>query len=212
PKQIKSFLGLCNYYRRFVKSFSQISAPMRSLLKQDVKFKWTRDCEEAFEALKTALITAPVLVLPDFRKPFILTCDASTSGVGYILSQKDEGGREHVICYGGRGLRPIETRWGITDLELLALVEGVKQYHTYLADKPFVVVPDHVSLSYLKTMRLSGNNRQTRWALFLQAYQFSVRYRKGTLNTFADALSRIARAEVTTTQQDQIDDARINWT
>jgi hypothetical protein len=91
PKHIKSFLGLCNYYRRFVKSFSQISAPMRELLKQDVRFKWTDDCEKAFQELKTALITAPVLVLPDFRKPFILTCDASTSGVGYILSQNDEG-------------------------------------------------------------------------------------------------------------------------
>src|SRR5208282_5786357 len=129
---------------------------MRNLLKQDVKFKWTQDCEEAFEALKTALITAPVLVLPDIRKPFILTCDASTSGVGYILGQKDEGGGEHVICYGGRGLIPNETRRGITDLELLALIEGVKAYHTYLADEPFAVVIDHVRLSYLKTMRFQG--------------------------------------------------------
>ena len=124
-----------------------------------------------------------------------------------MLSQNDEGGREHVICCGGRGLRSNETKWGITDLELLVLIEGVKAYHTYLADKPFEVVTDHVSLSYLKTMRLSGNNRQTRWALFLQSYQFSVRYRKGTLNTSADDLSRIARAEDTTTQQDQTDDA-----
>jgi hypothetical protein len=113
-----------------------------------------------------------------------------------------------VVCYGGRGLRSNETKWGITDLELLALVEGVKTYHTYLADKPF----EDINLSYLKTMRFSGNNRQTRWALFLQSYQFSVRHRKGTLNTSADALSRIARTADMTTQQDQADDARINWT
>src|SRR5271157_3273925 len=211
-KHIKSFLGLCNYYRRFVKSFSQISAPMRELLKQDVRFQWTDECENAFKELKTALITAPVLVLPDFKKSFVLTCDASTSGVGYILSQKDEGGREHVICYGGRGLRPNETRWGITDLELLALVEGVKAYHTYLADKPFVVVTDHVSLSYLKTMRFSGNNRQTRWALFLQSYRFSVEYKKGILNTAADAISRMERPVETAIDADQDIDIDANWT
>jgi len=175
---------------------------MRELLKQDVRFKWTDDCEKAFQELKTALITAPVLVLPDFRKPFILTCDASTSGVGYILSQNEEGDREHVIFYGERGLRPNETRWGITDLELLALVEGVKAYHTYLADKPFVVVTDHVSLSYLKTMRFSGNNKQTRWALFLQSYQFSVQYKKGALNTAADAISRMERPVETAADAD----------
>src|SRR5208282_2105307 len=214
PKQIKSFLGLCNYYRRFVKSFSQISAPMRELLKQDIRFRWTDDCEKAFQELKTALIRAPVLVLPDFRKPVILTCDASTSGVRYILSQKDEGGREHVICYGGRGLRPNETRWGITDLELLALIEGLKSYHTYLADKLFIVVTDHVSLSYLKTMRFSGNNRQTRWALFLQSYRFSVQYKKGALNTAADEISRMEYPVESpkAVDADQDGDINANWT
>src|SRR5208282_6027028 len=183
----------------FVKGFSQISAPLRELLKSDVRFVWSEDCETAFNQLKTALITAPVLVSPDFSKPFILTCDASVTGIGFILSQNDDGGREHVICFGGRGLRPNETRWGITDLELLALVTGVKTYHTYLADQPFEVVTDHVSLSFLKTMRFTGNNRLTRWALFLHPYRFSVRYMKGALLRSADALSRIERPVDTTT-------------
>ena len=91
----------------------------------------------------------------------------------------------------------------ITELELLALVEGVKTYHTYLADKPFEVVTDHLTLSYLKTMRFSGNNRQTRWALFLQSYQFSVCYKKGALNTAADALSQLVRPVETATDTEQ---------
>ena len=128
-KHIKIFLGLCNYYRRFVENFSQISAPMRDLLKKDVRFIWTDKCEDAFNKLKTAFITAPVLVLPEFNKSIILTCDASTTDVGYVLSQNDEGGRKHVICYGGRRLRSNQTKWCITDLQLLALIEGVKTSH-----------------------------------------------------------------------------------
>lgn len=118
---------------------------------------------------------------------------SDTSGVGHILSQKDEGGREHVICYGGRGLRLNETRWSITDLEALALIEGVKSNHTYLINNTFEVVTDHVSLTYLQTMRLSGNNRLTRWALFLQPYKFTISYKRGELLTSADAISRIDR-------------------
>jgi hypothetical protein len=122
PKKVRSFLGLANYYRRFVNKFSQISAPLRTLLKADAKFEWTKQCQEAFETLKERLINAPILVLPNFSKSFVLTTDASTSGIAYILGQRDDEGREHVIAYGGRGLHPNETRWGgIAELECLAL-------------------------------------------------------------------------------------------
>lgn len=195
PKKVKSWLGLCNYYRRFVKGFSQITAPLRELLKKDTRFRWNEQCQESFDKLKNALISAPILALPDFSKPFVLTTDASTTGIAYILGQRDEGGREHVICYGGRGLKPNEKKWSITDLEGLALVQGVQQYHTYLADKPFEVVSDHISLTYIQNMKLSGNNRLTRWALFLQPYKFTISYKKGELLTSADTLSRIEREE-----------------
>ena len=94
------------------------------------------------------------------------------------------------------------------------MIEGVKAYHTYLADKPFIVVTDHVSLSYLKTMRFSGNNRQTRWALFQQSYGFSVQYKKGALNTAADAISRMEYPVETPTavDADQDVDINANWT
>ena len=196
-KKVRSFLGFANYYRRFIKSFSQISAPLRNILKQNSNFQWSQECQNAFEALKKALITAPVLALPDFKRPFILTTDASTSGIAYVLSQKDESGHERPVAYGGRGLRNNETHWSITDLECLALIEGVKEYHTYLAGQEFEVITDHVSLTYLQRMRLSGINRLTRWALFLQPYKFRVTYRKGALNVVADAISRIDRPKET---------------
>jgi RNase H-like domain found in reverse transcriptase len=102
-KRVRSWLGLSNYYRRFVKGFSQIAAPLRALLKNDAVFNWTHECQRAFEQLKTALITAPVLALPNFKKPFVITTDASTTGIAYILGQRDDEGREHPISYGGRG-------------------------------------------------------------------------------------------------------------
>jgi hypothetical protein len=101
PKRLKSFLGLANYYRRFVMGFSIITGPLRKLLSKDTPFVWTDECEKAFNDLKTALTTAPVLALPQLDKPYILTTDACQSGLAYIPSQKDAEGREHVICYGG---------------------------------------------------------------------------------------------------------------
>jgi len=107
----------------------QITAQLRELLKQDSEFKWTGEYQKSFEALKETLSSTPVLVLPRFDKPFILTMDASTTGLAYILSQKDEYGREQVVSYGGRGVRPAESKWRITELEML-VVEGTKHFHT----------------------------------------------------------------------------------
>jgi hypothetical protein len=190
-KHVRSFLGLANYYRRFVKAFSQISAPLRNLLKTGVPFVWTEECQTAFEQLKHALITAPVLRLPRFSDPFVLTCDASYKGIAYILGQRDETGKEHAIAYGGRGLRPNEERWPVTHLECLALVEGVRQFHTYLAGNTFEIITDHVSLTFLQRMKISENNRLARWAMFLQGYKFKITYKKGATLTSADAISRM---------------------
>ena len=195
-KQVRAFLGLANYYRRFVLNFSKISEPLRKLLQENVRFVWSEDCQQAFQTLKNALVTAPVLALPDFQRPFILTTDASVQGLAYILSQKDDKGRERVCCYGGRGLRPNEKTWGVSELECLAIVEGCRTYHVYLAGKPFEIVTDHKALTYLNKMKLSGHNRLTRWALFLQGYKYTVTYKQGPLLTSADAISRIPREGV----------------
>jgi hypothetical protein len=138
---------------------------MRDLLKTDATFVWTDNRQQAFEQLKQALITAPMLALPDFPRQFILTTDASTSSIAYILSQKDSDGRERAVNYAGLALHVNETKCGITELQCLALVEGVKHNHVHLMNQHFKVVTDHVSLAFLQKMKLAGNHRLKCWAL-----------------------------------------------
>ncbi|MES9881967.1 MAG: reverse transcriptase domain-containing protein [Sedimenticola sp.] len=187
-REVRSFLGLCNYYRRFVKSFADIARPLNSTLCKNAKFEWTDECRDSFNTLKKALTEAPILVFPDFSKKFILYTDASIEAISYILGQKDSENREHVIAYGGRSLRPAERNWGISDLEGLALVEGIRYYRTYLADKEFDVYTDHQALTSLKTIQSPG--RLGRWAIFLQGYNYNVVHKAGKLHSNADALSR----------------------
>jgi len=190
-KQIRSFVKLANYYRRFVRNFSMITATLHDLLKQDVPFRWTQQCQKSFEELKTALTMAPVLVLSRFDRPFVLTTDASVTGLAYMLSQRDEAGKEQVVSYGGRGVRLAESRWTITALEMLVVVEGTRHFHTYLVGNEFEIFTGHVSLTFIQNMNLSGNSRLTRWALFMQQYKFRMNYKKGCQMTSADDISRI---------------------
>ena len=185
-KQIKSCLGVTGYWRRFIKNYSQIASPLRELLNDGVKFVWSEKCEKAFETLKEAIISKPVLALPDFNKPFILTTDASTHGFGYVLSQRNADGHEQPVCYSGRALTNAEKNYSVTDLEVAALVGGVKEFHVYLADKEFEIFTDHISATFLNTMKLSGNNRLARAAIYLQGYKFKISYKKGSTNNVAD--------------------------
>ena len=123
------------YYRRFVKDFSIKTANLRKLLQRDAKFVWNSIHQQEFDFLKNALTSAPILAFPNMQKEFILTTDACTSGIAFILSQLDDQGREHVICYGGRGLRKSEINWSISELECLAIIEGTRCYHQYLVGR-----------------------------------------------------------------------------
>jgi len=185
--KIVQLLGFASYFRRFVKSFSAIAEPLRNLLRQDVPFVWSDACPAAFVKLKNALITAPILALPDFTLPFVLTTDACVNGIGWILSNKYSDGSD-VCVYGGRGVRANEKQWTIFELEGLAMVEGIRSNHVYLAHKPFEIITDHRALVFVKTMRLPSTPRLTRMNLFLQVYNFSINYKPGCQNTAADAV------------------------
>ena len=132
-KQLKSFLGLANYYKGFVKDFSKICVPLNRLLQKDKKQKfepgdWTDKCQDAFDTLKNSLTSPPVLGYADMNKPFVLSTDASGAAIGYILGQVDETGREQAIAFGGRALHPDEKKWTVTELECLAVIAGMEAY------------------------------------------------------------------------------------
>ena len=188
-KQVREFLGMTNYYRKFIKGYSNISSPMYTLLKSDSKFEWTEECSQAFETLKLALINAPVLTHPNMKKPFILSTDASYNGVGYVLGQLDNAGNEHPIAYGGRSLRKHEKNYAITELECLALLEGIRKYHIYLADNKFTAYTDHKALLGISKTK-PERKRLCRWAQELSSYKIDLKYRAGNKMGNADALSR----------------------
>ena len=195
---VKSFLGLCNYYRKFIKDFSHTATALTQLLKKDNPFHWTDACHKAFQTLKDTLVTSPILMFPDFSKPFILYTDASDYAIGYILGQLDDQGKERVIAYSGRSMNEAERRWGITDKEGLALVEGVRHYKVYLSGKPFTVYTDHSALKSLQLPK-EHSGRKQRWYEFLQAFEYTIIHKPGRKHNNADALSRRTYADTQAT-------------
>jgi len=125
-QQLRSYLGIANYYRTFVEKFSMKTANLRSLLKRDAKFVWNCVHDREFEFLKNALCSRSILAFPNMQKPFILSTDACCTGISFILSQLDDKGHEHPICYGGRGLRKAEFIYTVPELECLAIIEGTR--------------------------------------------------------------------------------------
>ena len=204
-KEVRRLLGLTNYYKRFCKNYSTIVAPLNNLLKLDTEWDWSDECNNAFVTLKKFLTSPPLLSYPDTSKEFILTTDASLTAIGYILSQKDDMGRERVIEYGGRAIRKAEKSYTVTELECLAVLEGIKTYNVYLADAHFTVITDHKSLQFLRSIKRESG-RLARWAMALQHYDFDVVYRKGIINKNADALSRRTFDDSESNEPDQKQD------
>ena len=192
-KDIRSFLGLVGYYRKFIPNFSTLAAPLSDLTGKKIPDKpnWTFVHQESFENLKKALTSDSILMTPDPHKEFTLQTDASTRGVGAVLSQRDSYGSLRPVAYYSRKLLDRETRYSITELECLAIVNAVKHFAIYLLGNHFHIETDHMALRYLSTMK-NGGGRLTRWALALQPFTYSVEYRKGSSNSNADGLSRQA--------------------
>ena len=187
-KELRNFLGLATYYRRFVKGFSNIASPLNALTRKGVKFVWTEACSDAFDTLKRALVSAPILAYPNFKEPFLLFVDASSTGIGFTLAQ-EQNGNEVVIAYNGRGLNRAEQNYSTTEREALALVEGIKKFQPYLHNHKFTVVTDHSSLQWLMNIK-DATGRLARWSLLLQQYDFNIIHRPGKHHSNADGLSR----------------------
>mmetsp|Transcript_18225 Transcript_18225/g.23573 ORF Transcript_18225/g.23573 Transcript_18225/m.23573 type:complete len:1805 (-) Transcript_18225:1615-7029(-) len=190
-KDVRSFLGMAGYYRSFIKDFSIIAAPLHKLTQKSAarEVLWNEDCEVAFNKLKHALTTYPVLQFPDFSEDFILETDASKTGLGAVLMQKRGDGKV-VIGYASRLCIAAERNYNITELECLAVVFAVDHFRPYLYGRPFTVITDHSALKWLMRFK-NPVGRLARWALTLQQYNFVIGFRPGTLNPVADALSRL---------------------
>jgi hypothetical protein len=155
--QIRSFLGLAGYYRRFIPDFSRIAKPMIELLKKGVKFVWSEECDQAFHTLREHLTSAPVLTQPDMSRPFEEFCDASGIGLGCVLMQANR-----VMAYASRALRPHEKNYPTHDLVLAAVVHALKLWRHYLMGNHCNIYTDHKSLKYIFTQS-DLNIRQRRW-------------------------------------------------
>ncbi|GKC36671.1 putative reverse transcriptase domain-containing protein [Tanacetum coccineum] len=187
PTEIRQFLGLAGYYRRFIEGFSKITKPMTKLTQKMVKFEWGDKQEAAFQLLKQKLCNAPILTLPEGSEDIIAYCDASKKGLGAVLMQ-----REKVISYASRQLKIDEKNYTTHDLELGAVVFALKIWRHYLYGTKCTVFTDHKSLQHILDQK-ELNMRQRRWLELLSDYDCDIRYHPGKANVIADALSRKER-------------------
>ena len=186
--ELKAFIGLCTYYRRFVLGFSGVAAPLYGLMKKGVSFVWNDICQESFDKLKQALISAPILGIPNDTDTFVLDTDASNEQIGAVLSQIQDG-QEVVIAYGSRRLSQAERNYCITRKELLALVFFVKRYRQYILGRHFIIRTDHAALQWLRRVS-EPIGQQARWLEQLEEYDFDVVHRAGAKHGNADAMTR----------------------
>lgn len=187
--QLQSFLGLANYYRRFVSGFSRVAAPLTALCTpKTVGWPWTSAHDEAFAALKDALTTAPIIHPPDLRAPYTVTTDASKFALGAVLTQ-GEGADLKTIAFESRKMIPAERNYPVHDKEMLAVIYALRKWRHYLKGQQVTIITDHKSLEYFSTQP-NLNERQTRWMGELAEYDYTIVHRPGKTNVVADALSR----------------------
>ncbi|KAL0543836.1 hypothetical protein IC582_018941 [Cucumis melo] len=182
--EVRSFLGLAGYYRRFVENFSRIATPLTQLTRKGAPFVWSKACEDSFQTLKQKLVTAPVLTVPDGSGSFVIYSDASKKGLGCVLMQQGK-----VVAYASRQLKSHEQNYPTHDLELAAVVFALKIWRHYLYGEKIQIFTDHKSLKYFFTQK-ELNMRQRRWLELVKDYDCEILYHPGKANVVADALSR----------------------
>ncbi|KAE8876468.1 hypothetical protein PF003_g39389 [Phytophthora fragariae] len=190
PIELRQWLGLANYLHKYTKDYAGLIQPLSSLLKKDATWLWRPEHQAAFDSVKKSLASAPILMLPDDSKPFHVVCDASDFAIGCALMQFDDEGRERVVSYQSRQMKPAERNYPVHDKELLAMRYALIKFRVYLlGEQTFAVYTDHASLrTAMKSPHLS--QRMARWLSFFAEYNFVVHYKPGKNNILADALSR----------------------
>ena len=216
--ELKAFLGLASYYRRFIEGFSRAAKPLLKLTEgikyekikkkqginvgpakkinklinsKNITKEWGKEQEEAFQLLKEKLITAPILIYPNFEEPYRLYTDASGLALGAVLQQKGKNGKEGVIAYASKSLTKAEQNYSTTELECLAVIWAAEKFRHYLlGGKGFTIITDHYALKWLKSQEIKG--RRGRWIIKLQKYEpYEIEYKEGKKHGNADAMSRL---------------------
>ena len=193
--EVRSFLGLCSYYRRFIRGFSTIAAPLNKLLEKSTKFEWTENCQIAFDNLKCVLVSDHVMAYPDDHGLFILDTDASATGIGAVLSQVQwdditQREVERPVVFASRTLTRTQRRYCTTRRELLAVVSFVRHFRHYLLGRKFLLRTDHSSLRWIMSFR-EPTDQMARWIEILSEYDFVIEHREGRKHGNADAMSRL---------------------
>ena len=190
-KEVQSFLGFVNFYRRFIKDFSDIAKPLHDLTRKDSAWAWNDACQNAFDSLKNAITSSPILVFPDDNKPYKLEADSSDFATGAVLSQEGEDGKWHPVAFLSKSLSSVERNYDIHDKEMLAIIRALEEWRHYLegTKHKFEIWTDHKNLEYFMTAK-KLNRRQARWSLYLSRFDFSLHHRPGKSSGKPDALSR----------------------
>ncbi len=197
--ELRSYLGLLNYYNRFIPNMVSTFHPMYELLAKDKDWNWTAECQSAFESSKQALVNNNVVVHYDSSKPLKLACDSSSYGIGAVLSHIMDDGTERPVAFASRTLSKSEKNYAQVEKEALSLIFGVKKFHNYLYGREFTLITDHKPLTTIlgpkQGVPTLAAARMQRWALILSAYQYNIEYRCSSDHANADALSRLPQPE-----------------
>jgi hypothetical protein len=187
-KQLRQFLGIAGYYRRYIPHMAHIAAPLTDMLKKNTTFVWNENAKAAFLQVKSLLASDPILTPPDFTKPFQMAVDASDLAIGAVLGQIQEE-VFHPVCYLSKRLNIHQSRYSTIEKECFALLTAVRNFSVYFSGYPVLVYTDHNPLQYLNKMA-NHNRKLLRWLLELQQYNLMIKYKPGKLNILPDLLSR----------------------
>lgn len=203
PTHVRSFYGLCSYNRKFIRDFAAIAKPLTPLMGKPTEFVWTPEAQKAFETLREALVSAPILVKYDPEADHELRTDASSHAIGAVLYQKHQDPRgTGVVLYFSKTLNQAQRNYSATERELLAAFVAVTELQHYLVGKRFTLVTDHEALSLIRNPKNDPHHRLARWVAQLQSFEFDVKYKKGTKHQDADCMSRFVRSDCPVVNED----------